>query len=328
MGADIRHARHYPVTETKTCAACKAVLTLTEFYRATHVRPSDGLPRWHAKCKECHKKREVPFSSTSGLLKPGNMDVLKDRIVRQDFDKYLIPLMLYKGNSSFGRVQRLWNFAITMMESNATTLTDALYLSQNVDFTHLVGPGRKLKANAVYSILRRLRGNPRVTDNIPGFTRYINNEVNIRTFSLEQIPIDSPNRVRRPWRNRIYVKSTKVGKLWTPRSTQPLNYPYLIHKPQDGNLERTMMLAVNAAVPRGLPDFLRADICQDLIVAILSGDIKIEDLRGSVREYTGKILKMHPIKYGDLSLDASIGDDDDRTFGDILSEASYRGLEW
>jgi hypothetical protein len=66
----------------------------------------------------------------------------------------------------------------------------------------------------------------------------------------------------------------KKPPLLKPQELQ-LSYPY-IRKPRD---EHALLLGVNAIIPKTLLAAMRADICQDVILAILEGEISLEGLR-------------------------------------------------
>lgn len=87
-----------------------------------------------------------------------------------------------------------------------------------------------------------------------------------------------------------------------------LQYPFLAGKARTP--EHLLVQKVNAAVSRYLPPDRRADICQDLLVAILCGDLDESVLEDSAKEFTRRVLRQHPTVFGDLSLDAPIGDTD------------------
>jgi len=51
-------------------------------------------------------------------------------------------------------------------------------------------------------------------------------------------------------------------------------------------------MSVNAVVPKRIPNDARADICQELLLAILDGDLKLEDLIKAVKPAVQKRLEM------------------------------------
>lgn len=63
-------------------------------------------------------------------------------------------------------------------------------------------------------------------------------------------------------------------KLRTPKPAA-LEYPYII-KPRN---EHADLMVVNAIVPKGIPDNMRADMCQEILLAILEGRTSLEMLK-------------------------------------------------
>ena len=115
-----------------------------------------------------------------------------------------------------------------------------------------------------------------------------------------------------PWRGALTPrrKPNAIG-------IQASFYPYLIHEAKQDDHE--LLMLVNNAAPKHVPEQMRADLCQDMIVAILSGEMDKTELEGSVKEYTKKIYQMFPTRYGPLSLDhPPPWDDTGRTLGELL----------
>jgi len=73
------------------------------------------------------------------------------------------------------------------------------------------------------------------------------------------------------WRDAITTYRKK------PRSPkeEPLQYPYI----RNVRGEHADLLSVNSIVPRGLPDHMRADICQEIMLALWQGDVTLDELR-------------------------------------------------
>ena len=246
-------------------------------------------------------------------MKPVKLADIENDIVRPGIEKMLLPLAMYRGSVSLGNVQRKWNFAIAMMHAEAENYGDGVKLSNNGDYPHLCEPVTKVQHLTMRSFFSRLRLNPRVTDNIPHLTEYVK-WVCPEGFGLTPVSLYTSRTDAASW--RIFRKSPKGPRV----SPKEIFYPYVIHKPNhDDGGAYDMMVLVNNAVPKGLPDFLRADICQDLIVGLLSGEISKDELKGKVKGYTRKVFEMHPMKYGHLSLDAPLYSDSDRTLADIIS---------
>jgi hypothetical protein len=248
-------------------------------------------------------------------MKDANWNRLENDIILPGFEEKLVPLALYRGTRTLGHVHRNFNFAVAMMHSECESTADAFKLSNNPEFNQLCGPLAKRDSVQIYSIFSRLLDHPEVTDNIPGLTAYVRGFPLKHRFNLSTVPLVCPNRqATAPWREnrakKMPGRSPGTAAPKKPRAIAParLFYPFVIHKPRNDDGTFDLMVAVNNAVPKGLPDHIRADICQDLIVAILSGEMDKSELQGEVKGYTRKVLQMHPLKYGDLSLDAPIGD--------------------
>lgn len=255
-------------------------------------------------------------------MRDPNWNKIQDAIVRPDIDKHLVPLALYRGTRTFGGMHRNWNFAIAMMMAEVETTAEATLLSNNPDYSHLCGPVAKRQTTQIYSILSRLRDHPNVTDNIPGLTGYVRDFSLKHKFALTQVSlVDPTRRTNASW--RIHAdKGPRKSRILTPTADKSLVYPFVIHRPKNDDGAFDLMVEVNNAVSRGLPDHIRADICQDLIVAILSGEMDRSELKEEARYYTNKVLKMHPIKYGDMSFDEPIGDSG-RALSEILTADAF-----
>lgn len=262
-------------------------------------------------------------------MKPAHWEYLKDRIIRPDMDKHLLPLMLYRGTRSLGRMHRLWNFAINCMESEAETFTEMVKLSHNPDYAHLCGTTKPLVNSTLYSLFGRLSDNPKVTNNIPGFTRYVRD---VPGLKMAPTPVDlytnrpwdahrtapwriadfspevraerehkkSERAIAREVRRAERVESRRRERLAKQKATDRF-YPFLLHKPKKGDAERALMADVLRAVPANYPDWLRADMCQDLIAGIMAGDMARDELQATAGELTAKVIAAHPLKYGEIN---------------------------
>lgn len=251
-------------------------------------------------------------------MEPAKLETLGNDIVRPGIEKHLVPIALYRGGTSLGQVHRKWNFAISMMHTGVEQFGEAVKLSNNNEFSHLCEPHTRIQYRTMYSFFSRLKDKPAVTDNIPGLTKYVRSMLpDNKGWELIEVPLIDNNRASRvPW--RIWRDEKPRGRpkgLIVPRES--LFYPYVIHKPKVQDEAYDLMVLVNAAVPKMLPDHIRADICQDLIVDILAGDISVEEIKHNVKDYSRKVIEMHPLKYGHLSLDSPVGDGS-ATLADVL----------
>jgi len=85
----------------------------------------------------------------------------------------------------------------------------------------------------------------------------------------------------------------------------------------------------NKLVPKTLPHDIRADVCQELIVSILAGDITRDQAHDHVQKHIGRVFKSVEFKFVPtglkMSLDAPVrmDDEDDRSLHDIVSDGLY-----
>ena len=84
--------------------------------------------------------------------------------------------------------------------------------------------------------------------------------------------------------------------------------------------EHELLMAINDAVPREIPEDRRADICQELAIAVLIGDVDVSQLGTAWKAMMSKVYKLHPTTWGPLSLDAPLPGTENFTLLDTLSE--------
>lgn len=242
------------------------------------------------------------------------MAKVADKVVRPGIDKHLVPLCLYMGTRSFGRIHRWWNFSLAAMEQGAETLSDVAKLSHHPDFSHLCGTTSKAPLLSVQGFFTRLRDNPKVTDNISGMTEWAE-MLMPRQYHFQRVPLVTFERRAAAW--RVYG-----GKPRLPSNLReveaPSCYPFIAHDPKRPDEGADLVALVNKAVPRGLPEEIRADICQDLICAILMGEFKREDLAGNLKDFIRAGKKMFADKWSFYPLDGIIPGTDGLTLADTL----------
>jgi hypothetical protein len=286
-------------------------------------------------------------------MRAANWNSLQDKIIRPGIEEKLTPLLLYRGSRSLGHIHRLWNFAIVCMEHEVEYIQQTVKLSQNPDYAHLCGPHRPWSGHAAHSFFGKLEENPSITDNIPGFTEYVR-DIGGFKFSISRVhPYVEWQGYKHttkfsPWRivrintpdgeREVSVQELLNNPQWahdgtlvrrqratpkTPRikekTAADLFYPFILHDPSKPKEGEELVRLVNAAVPASWPDFLRADVCQDLIVAILTGEISKDELHpGNVKEFSTRVFRMHPTKYAPISLDAPVPGTDKQPWNEII----------
>lgn len=245
-------------------------------------------------------------------MKTAPLSQLENRIIRPGFEKHLRPLLFYKGNQNLGRLHRLWNFTVAAMEQECQTVADMTQrLSGSEVYSHLLGPDKPVVNSSLIGFYSRLLDNPRVTDELPGLRDYVRS-LGLRTFRYERVPEYSSRRDCAPWR----TYRPPVRKHSLPADRTPLAYPFMIH--DGGRPEHDLLRKILAAVPKGLPPDMKADVCQDLAVGILCGDFDVNDLQLPAKEMMARVRKMFPAKWGPLSLDALIPGTDDLRLIDTI----------
>lgn len=244
------------------------------------------------------------------------VDTLKVKtfVTEPNLEIELRPLLLFRGGLTPGRAKACFNFLRTSMEAELPTLTKITKASVcSNDIAHLCGFHSKSgwERMGMLGFFARVLQSPTVLSRAKGLEEYlhwvIEQTPNAWLFLLDPIAetnIWSTREWRRPPRKRV-APMTEF-------------YPFISGTPTD---DHDLLLAVEALVPKYLPTDTRADVCQDMIVSILTGEITLDNLRDATKPYIKRVFKDAPSKYGHLSLDAPIifGDGGkSRTLGEML----------
>ncbi|MGI9293435.1 MAG: hypothetical protein ACR2PS_05580 [Pseudomonadales bacterium] len=235
---------------------------------------------------------------------------LEELVIRPGIEERLVPLALYRGNLSLGDVHKRWNMMIAAMLAELR-LNEIKILWEDPTLAKLCFPNLKNapELTSMYGWLGRMENHRDVIDNIPGLWDYIRSLGGWRFSNLAPVPRDTDRYLQnRPWRSYTRKRRTKTAKpnKKPTEKRQELFYPYLIVQPEFGvNEGQDLLLKINNAVPAALPDQIRADVCQDLAVAILSGDMAESELDNEAILFVKKVFKMYPTKWGPISLDAT-----------------------
>lgn len=118
------------------------------------------------------------------------------------------------------------------------------------------------------------------------------------------------------------------SKLITPKrilkpreaATGLMAYPY-ISKATAANAD---LLAIDALIPKGMPEHIRADVCQEIMIAILEGRTTLEALKSRKGTVAYFIRRFYKDNYEDSGRALSFSIEDDRSYDEI---ASARGLK-
>lgn len=84
-----------------------------------------------------------------------------------------------------------------------------------------------------------------------------------------------------------------------------------------------IMRAAREAVPAGLPDHVRDDVASEMMLAMFEGRLALRDLGRRVREYLAAHYRIHPTRYGPLSLDEPRFEDGRATLGDTIASTAF-----
>lgn len=76
-------------------------------------------------------------------------------------------------------------------------------------------------------------------------------------------------------------------------------YPYSATRSADAPL---YIKRISLAVSRGIPDFIRADVCQEMAVDVVLGALKECDIEISAPRYIRKIYRFHDMRFETVSL--------------------------
>lgn len=232
-------------------------------------------------------------------------------------DKEFIPMVRYRGGVSIQRTRALLSFVLSMKEANICTTGKICKVGQESrDLIHLEGLHSPPDTLSVYRVLARLVDNPKFTEGYSGLREYIFTVASSCSPGARMMCLSPPMRIS--WTSTdtkwAWRKIKKPERVWEQKPA-PLFYPFAAPQSQAVS-ECELLSAVHGVVPKGLPQQLRADICQELIVQILSGDVSFADIQDDPRHYVGELLKQHPGRYGPISLDSA--DEDGHTVAQML----------
>lgn len=101
----------------------------------------------------------------------------------------------------------------------------------------------------------------------------------------------------------------------TPRTSDAM-WPYNPSPKADG---AELISAVNAAIPKRVPEQVRADISQEMILGILEGEISLEDVKKQVNAYLRRFWKEYDWDRWTLSLDQPLPGTDFGNMYDVIA---------
>ncbi len=270
----------------------------------------------------------VGIIGCGGKVKEVSLEKLKQYVVEPYKEEDILPLVLFRGTMDIGRAKALLNLVCAFMEAEVLKRRDAIKMStKGDDINHLCGLHRPVSPIGLDGFVSRLLLCPDVVSRIPHMAEYLAElSQGFYAHPMEPIPRYSIWARRRKWRYpykgckpRI-INPFKEELRESLRQPLPTFYPFISSKVTE---EHDLLLVVHNAVPKGLPAYHRDDICQDLLVAILDGSIRLENLPDEVSRFIKQAYKKFPTKYGPMSLEQPLTkDSDDFTLGDTLHEGN------
>lgn len=269
-------------------------------------------------------------------MKEIHLDKLKNQIPERDFDILHANDPWFRLSHKAGYAKGLWNFTVALMDSECESLEVAYKVAEESnDLTHLCGFHKLRFRQSRWEEMRwfftRVWHNKAILNLKPELKDYIefvcensrvpNGKVT-RPLGLLRINNDGDGALQRlPWRTPEWYRAQRGARPRTPRIVRPRLppmtefWPYISSQPTE---DHGLLLAVDRLVPRGLNEQVRADVCQDMMVSILSGEITLDNLQDSRPEYLKKMFKGLPSKYGHLSLETTVFSDSKLVLADMI----------
>lgn len=262
---------------------------------------------------------DTEIDARPSTMKEISLDAVKDIVLTPKRDEDFYPLLLFKGGQSIGRVQALWNFTRAMRAAEANSVSAFCTFSQNSpDVRHLLGLHARIQHMSVRGFLSRLwfaDGFDPLDDDMREYLAFVAGGNPERFYwRFTPVPRYTQWKTKHPWRK--LPKHLRPVK--PPKTESPQFWPFISGDVQS---DHDTLMKIDAVVPKHLPEQVRQDVCQDLVIAVLSGAVSIGDLQGSVPKHVSNVFKLHPLKYGPLSLDAPAPwqKDDDRPLSRFLA---------
>lgn len=201
-------------------------------------------------------------------------------------EKDLRPLLLFRGQATEHRARTMFALIRLLRDNDVPTPPDAVSLLEALpDERHRSGLHAKtLPSMSLTRWIARLKQAPAVFDidrNLREYVEWVWNSIPPRSRFLLAPISATAYRSRRAWR----LVQKALGE-----PTQL--YPFIT---KDRTADNAILAAVHSAVPKYLAEDIRADVCQDLIVSILTGEVSLDNLSEIVPQH----LKAHRDMYGD-----------------------------
>lgn len=111
---------------------------------------------------------------------------------------------------------------------------------------------------------------------------------------------------------------TRLPALIRIKSPRRLNLSYPFIPPENASGKGVdLILLVNGMVPRGLPEQLRGDVCQEIITAVLAGELLETDIPRQLKAYIRRVRGAQEATFLAVSLDTPRRDG--KSWHDVLA---------
>lgn len=206
-------------------------------------------------------------------MKPLNYDKLKNELANPYWKQSLSPLWL-KFNGAHTPHRHRANFLClySMFLTECETYRQGGRMLKEDDLYHVCGRHTLAQYPVLMTMAGRVLATPSLATRYQGFKDY-----------LEMIGGYRP----------------LPRGAWIEAKDQVLCYPYIRGTPKD---EHVTLLEIHKLLPKYLPADHKGEICQDVFVALLSGETTMANLPDHIGKYVKASRKNMP-EYGTLSLD-------------------------
>jgi hypothetical protein len=114
---------------------------------------------------------------------------------------------------------------------------------------------------------------------------------------------------------------------WRRRRHLPANFSRRGGTPRRQQIDMESVRArIVSAVGHRLPPDIAEDTVSDLMIAVIEGTLSLEAIERESRRFGNKVLERFASKFGPLSLDEELGDEDGRRIIDMI--ADERSSDW
>lgn len=303
---------------TGLCGKCGALVIREQIYKGWCLPCvqswANTADPWVIYQAQSHLPRQIIAKTTISQI-----DQLQERLVGVKDDD-LLPLMQFHGSRSLAQQRSMWNVLQAMYVFEIETTSELLRLGALYpNTTHLCGRHAPVQRSGFQGFISRIESagsDFKLRRDDTDFRDYLNwfvHENRVAMFSYKKTSVD----VYGQEKTRRFV--AKYGKTHLDKH-QPVYWPF--EGDYDGKLRERgaleelpdYVMQIGALIPTRMPATLREDLCQDLVVAVLTNEISLDEMKieSRMRHYIRHAFETHPLRYGRYSLDSVLGDDEDQ----------------